>query len=315
MLISIVTPSYNQGSFLRETIESVLSQEGDFSLDYIIVDGGSKDESVEIIRHYERLMNEGTWSVKCRGIRYRWLSEKDRGQTDALMKGFRMAEGEIVAWLNSDDTYLPGALRKAATTFAEEPRASVVYGKARFTDAAGVIIGTYPTAPFNYQRLAQFNFICQPSTFFRKSAFNGVGGLDTNLHFVMDYDLWIRLAGYYQFTYLPEFLSTYRLHEESKTISPKAALANHKEALDIVRKHYGWAPLNRVYMYCHVLLQAKLPAALGKSTVVLVLLSLPYSAACYLRLNRGIRREDMTLLRPSNLRKLFKTWTDIYKEY
>ncbi len=315
MLISIVTPSYNQGIYLRETIESVLNQEGDFSLDYIIIDGGSKDESVEFIRHYERLMNEGTWPVKCRGIRYRWLSEKDRGQTDALMKGFRMAEGEIVAWLNSDDTYFPGALRKAATTFAEEPRAAVVYGKARFTDAAGVIIGKYPTAPFNYQRLAQFNFICQPSTFFRKSALNGVGGLDTSLHFVMDYDLWIRLAGNYQFTYLPEFLSTYRLHEESKTLSPKAALANHKEALDIVRKHYGWAPLNRVYMYCHALLQARLPAALGKSTVVLVLLSLPYAAACYLRLNRGIRREDVKLLRPSNLRKLFKTWTDIYKEY
>lgn len=315
MLISIVTPSYNQGGYLRETIESVLGQEGDFSLDYIIVDGGSKDQSVEIIRHYERLMNEGVWPVKCHGIRYRWISEKDRGQTDAIMKGFRMAKGEVLAWLNSDDTYLPGALQTAADAFSKEPDITVLYGKSHFTDVEGKVIGKYPTEPFDVRRLAQFNFICQPSTFFRKSALDAVGGLDTSLHFVMDYDLWIRMAGKFKFRYIPEFLSTYRLHEASKTISPLTALANHKEALDTVHRHYGWFPLNRVYMYCHSLIQSKLPSALGKSTVFLVLLSLPYAGAQYLRLNRGIRREDVKLLRPSNLRKLFKSWTDIYKEY
>ena len=313
--LSIVTPSYNQGRFIEETITSVLSQEGDFFLDYMVVDGGSTDTSVDLIIKYESLLQRKEWPIRCRGIEYHWLSEKDNGQTDAIMKGFRMAKGEVLAWLNSDDTYLPGALQTAADAFSKEPGITVLYGKCHFTDVEDKVIGKYPTEAFDVKRLAQFNFICQPSTFFRRSALDAVSGLDSDLHYVMDYDLWIRLAGNYQFTYLPEFLSTYRLHEESKTLSPKAALANHKEALDIVRKHYGWAPLNRVYMYCHALLQARLPAALGKSTVVLVLLSLPYAAACYLRLNRGIRREDVKLLRPSNLRKLFKTWTDIYKEY
>src|ERR1035437_9764873 len=109
-VISIVTPSYNQGEFLAETIESVISQEGEFHIDYIIVDGASTDTSVEIIRHYDELLNERNWSIKCCGIRFRWTSGKDKGQTDALMKGFRIAKGDVYAWLNSDDTYLPGAL-------------------------------------------------------------------------------------------------------------------------------------------------------------------------------------------------------------
>ncbi len=314
-VVSIITPSWNQGRFIDETIKSVLSQEGDFSLDYIIIDGGSTDDSVEVIRRYERMLKEGRWQKRCRSIRYRWVSEKDHGQTDAIMKGFRMAEGDILAWLNSDDTYLSGALLKAVDVFVREPNVSVLYGKAHFTDSDSNVIGKYPTEQFNYRRLAMFNFICQPSTLFRKSALAEVGDLDTSLHYVMDYDLWIRLAGKYYFKYLPEFLSTYRLHEESKTLSPSTALANHKEALDMVSKYYGWSPLNRVYMYCHALIQSKLPAALGKFNVFLVLFSLPCAAVHYVSLNRGIRREDMKMINRSNLRKLFKKWTDIYKEY
>jgi glycosyltransferase involved in cell wall biosynthesis len=315
MLISIVTPSYNQGHYLRDTIESILSQQGDFSLDYIIVDGGSRDRSVEIIGHYEQLLIEGVWPVKCRGIRYRWISEKDSGQTDAIMKGFRMAEGDLLAWLNSDDTYLPGALSQAVEIFSKCPEVSFLYGKTHFVDAKGEIIGKYPTEPFNYRRLAMFNFICQPSTFFRKRALDEVGGLDTSLHFVMDYDLWIRMAGKFEFRYIPEFLSTYRLHEESKTISPSMALANHKESLETVRRHYGWSPLNRVYMYCRSLLQSKLPATLAKFNLILVVLSLPCAGLYYVSLNKGIRLDDIKMIKPSNLRKLFKKWTDIYREY
>jgi glycosyltransferase involved in cell wall biosynthesis len=315
MLISIVTPSYNQGNYLRETIESVLGQEGDFSLDYIIVDGGSKDQSVEIIRHYERQINEGVWPVKCREIRYRWLSEKDRGQTDALMKGFRMADGEIFAWLNSDDTYLPGALQQAAAAFAKGTGTTVLYGRSYFIDVEGKVIGKYPTEAFEVRRLAQFNFICQPSTFFRKSALDAVGGLDRGLHYVMDYDLWIRLARQFEFTYLPQYLSNYRLHEESKTISPKASLANHQEALEAVRKYYGWAPLNRVYIYCYHVLKSKMPFALAKFNFPLVFLSLPFALVRYVSMNRGIRLEDLKMIKPSNIRKLFMDWMDIYKKY
>ena len=312
---SVITPSYNQGQYLAEAIESVLGQEGIFYLDYVIIDGGSTDDSVEVIRRYEQLLNNGGWQVKCSGVRFRWISEKDRGQTDAIMKGFRMAEGEIFAWLNSDDTYLPGALSRTAKIFADEPALSVIYGGTHFTDAKGTIIGKYPTEPFDYKRLAMFNFICQPSVFFRKQALSEAGGLDMGLHYVMDYDLWIRMAAKFEFRYLPEFLSTYRLHEESKTISPAAALANHKEALDAVGKYYGWSPLNRVYIYCYQFLKSSMPAALSKIDLLVVCLSIPFTMVSYVVRNKGIRIEDLKMINPSNVRKLFKEWMDIYKEY
>src|SRR4030067_2319821 len=129
MVITIVTPSYNQGRYLAETIESVLGQEGDFYLDYVITDGGSTDGSVEIIRRYERLLNEGARTIQCRGVRYRWVSEKDRGQSDAIMKGFRMAEGEILAWVNSDDAYLKGALQTVCSFFLRNPLTALLFGE------------------------------------------------------------------------------------------------------------------------------------------------------------------------------------------
>src|SRR5262245_45147166 len=119
IIFSIITPSYNQGQFLGETIESVISQSGAFSIDYIIVDGGSTDNSVDIIRQYDERLHRGGWPVKCQGISYRWVSEQDKGQADALMKGFLMAKGNIFAWVNSDDTYIPGALQAAAVFFRE----------------------------------------------------------------------------------------------------------------------------------------------------------------------------------------------------
>ena len=251
MVITVVTPSYNQSSFLAETIESILGQEGNFTIDYVIVDGASTDGSVEIIQRYETLLERGEWPVRCRGISYRWLSEKDRGQADAIMKGFALAQGEIVAWLNSDDTYLPGSLAKVENAFGQGASVGVVYGMSRYTDEHGKGIGSYPTEPFDFDKLAVTNFICQPSTFFTRTALTECGGIDTSLHFAMDYDLWIRLAARNTFYYLPAFLSTYRLHGESKTMSPRVALANHRETLETVRRHYAWAPLNRVYIFCH----------------------------------------------------------------
>jgi glycosyltransferase involved in cell wall biosynthesis len=314
-VISVITPSYNQGRYLAETIESVLGQEGDFHLDYIIVDGGSTDNSVETIKRYERSLNEGAWQKKCRGIRYRWVSEKDKGQTDAIMKGFRMAEGEILAWLNSDDTYLPDALQKVAAVFSGEPEVTVIYGRAYYTGTKSEILGTYPTAPFDFRRLASFNFVCQPSTFFRKSSYESAGGLDLDLNYGMDYDLWIRLAKQFGFRYITEFLSTYRLHEESKTISSGHALSNHKEGLDLAIKYYHWAPLNRVYGYCNQFLRARLPHALGKFSSLMILLSVPFTIVKYLILNRGIRLDDVKMLNRSNLRKMLMETIDISREY
>ena len=313
--ISIVTPSYNQGAFLEETIRSVISQEGDFSLDYIIVDGGSTDNSLEIIRKYEALFKEGKWPIQCQGIRYRWLSGPDSGQADAINKGFRLADGDILAWLNSDDTYLEGTLLKVADFFAMHPETDVLYGRSRFVNEIGKAMGDYPTRPFDPRLLATFNFVCQPSAFFRRAALEWTGPLDSGLRYVMDYELWIRMSKRYSFVYLPEFLSTYRLHEMSKTISARDAVANHEECLRTVLKYYDWAPFNRVYGYCHHVIRSRLPLSLGKVRVVAIPLSLIFSLLKYLKLNKKVKIEDLKMINSVNAGKLFKDWIDIFREY
>jgi glycosyltransferase involved in cell wall biosynthesis len=310
-VITIVTPSYNQGEYLAETIESVLSQEGDFSIDYVIVDGGSSDNSVEIIRRYDDLLQRGEWPIKCRGITYRWLSEKDNGQTDALMKGFRMAKGEILAWLNSDDTYLPGALQSAVDFFSDHPDTGLLYGDAHYCDTAGAIIGRYRTEEFNLNMLASFNFICQPSTFFTREAFEAVGGLDEKLHFAMDYDLWIRIGKRFPCQYLPRFLSMYRLHEASKTIRDEALHENIEAGLSVAVKYFDWAPLTRVYALCHSSCKSSLPPFLSKSRPVVVCSALICTLFRSIWLNRGIRGNDLRLLNGSNFRKLFKSRSEV----
>jgi glycosyltransferase involved in cell wall biosynthesis len=313
MIFSIVTPSYNQAPYLAETIESVIGQAGDFQIDYIIVDGGSTDGSVDIIRRYAALLKHKRWEKKCLGINFRWLSEKDRGQADALMKGFRLADGEVLAWLNSDDAYLPGALAKIAEAFARNPEAAIAYGKAYYTDPAGEIVGQYPTGPFDLRRLATFNFICQPSTFFRKDSFAEVGGLDVDLNYVMDYDLWIRMAKRFRFVDLQEFLATYRLHEESKTVSERNALANHEEALRIVRKYFNCAPLSRVYICGYYRISNISPLFLKKFRLPLVFCALTYTVIIYVYLNKGVRIDDLKNFDPKRLRDLFRARMDIYR--
>ena len=309
--LSIITPSYNQGEFLAETIESVLGQKGDFCIDYIIVDGGSTDNSVDIIRRYDVLLQQGEWPVRCQGITFRWLSEKDTGQTDALIKGFRMAKCEIFAWLNSDDTYLPGTLQTAADFFQKNPENGLLYGDAHYCDTAGAIIGRYRTEDFDFNKLAWFNFICQPSTFFRRDVFEIVGGLDESLHFAMDYDLWVRIGKRFPCRYLPRFLATYRLHESSKTVRDETLYQNSEEGLRVAMKYFGWAPLTRVYHSCHSLCRARLPAFIGGNKPAVLVATVICSLARSLQLNRGVRRNDLKLLNRENFRKLFRSRIDI----
>jgi glycosyltransferase involved in cell wall biosynthesis len=310
-LISIVTPSFNQGKFLAKTIESVIGQAGDFLIDYIIVDGASSDNSVDIIRQYEEMLLHGEWPINCRGIRYRWLSEADKGQSDALGKGFRMAEGDIFAWLNSDDTYLSGALQNVADTFHSSPGIALIYGDAHYCGNAGSIIGRYRTEKFDYGKLAWFNFICQPSTFFRRDVFEAVGGLDDSLHFAMDYDLWLRIGKRFPCRYLPLFLSTYRLHESSKTVSDKTLMDNAEEGLSVAMKHFGWAPLTRVYNACHPLCRSRLPAFLARKGAAVAFAALFCSMYRSIRLNHGVNRKDIKLLTRENFRKIFKTRLEV----
>jgi glycosyltransferase involved in cell wall biosynthesis len=293
-LVSIITPSYNQEKFIEKTIQSVLSQ--DYSnIEYIVIDGGSTDGSMEIIKKYEKYLSY-------------WVSETDRGQSDAINKGFKMAKGEILAWLNSDDTYLPGAIKKVVEFFKLHHDVNIVYGMSHYIDETGNIIDNYPTESFDHKRFASFNFISQPSTFFKKNAYYEVGGLDIGMQFAFDYDLWIRLTERFRIEYLTEFLSTYRLHEKSKSIFERSALERDRESLQITLKYYRWAPVNRVYGYCYHLIKSQIPTSLARVSPVVFLLTFVMSCKEYLKLNRGIRLDDIKLINMGNIRKLFSGW-------
>jgi glycosyltransferase involved in cell wall biosynthesis len=240
--VSIVTPSYNQGEFLSATIESVISQSGDFFLEYIIMDGGSTDNSVEIMKRYDSLLQRGEWNIACKGITFRWHSEKDKGQADAVNKGFAQADGEMFGWLNSDDTYLPGAVAKAVEFFMANPDTVMVYGNAWYTDRAGAITQKYRSEPFSLKRLAVRNIICQPSVLIRRESLQKVGELDTSLHTCLDYDLWIRLGKVFEkhIVFLDDYLATSRMYADNKTLSLRDLI--YRETMLIAQKHFGYVP-------------------------------------------------------------------------
>lgn len=203
-LVSIVTPSYNQAEFLEETIQSVLSQDYPH-IEYCIVDGGSSDGSQEIIRRYSDKL---AW----------WVSEPDLGQTDAINKGFKQAQGEYFAWLNSDDTYLPGALSQAVEYLNKHPRVGMVYGDANLVDEQGAVIGRFPARQTDLRRLKRgYVHIPQQATFFRASLWQQVGPLDPSIYFAMDYDLWRRIAHLAPLQYHPQTWANFRLHAAGKT--------------------------------------------------------------------------------------------------
>jgi glycosyltransferase involved in cell wall biosynthesis len=219
-LVSIVTPSYNHAHFLEETIRSVLDQDYP-KIEYIIVDGGSADGSPEIIHSYEAHL---AW----------WVSEPDQGQTDAINKGFLRANGEIFAWLNSDDTYQPGAIREAAAYLQSHPEVGMVYGDAHFIDEHGQVTGRFPARQTNYHRLRRgFVHIPQQASFFRADLWREVGPLDPSFYFAMDYDLWVRLAKISQLQYLPRPWANFRLHPSAKT-----NMADERCWPEMLRVHY-----------------------------------------------------------------------------
>jgi glycosyltransferase involved in cell wall biosynthesis len=206
-LVSIVTPTLNQAAYLEATIRSVLSQDYP-RIEYLIVDGGSTDGSPEIIRRHQAHLS---W----------WVSEPDQGQTAAINKGFARATGDILAWLNSDDTYEPGAVAAAANYLAENPAVGLVYANANYINAAGRVIGRFPAAPTDYRRLRRgYVHIPQQAAFFRAGLWREHGPLDASFHFAMDYDLWTRIAARSALQYLPDRTwANFRLHASGKTIA------------------------------------------------------------------------------------------------
>jgi glycosyltransferase involved in cell wall biosynthesis len=201
--LSIVTPSFNQAQFIEETIRSVLLQ-GYPNLEYIIIDGGSTDGSVEIIRKYDRWLTY-------------WVSEPDEGQSDALCKGFQRATGAIVAWINSDDSYLPGVFADPIEILTQNPDVVLVYGDCDRVDEHGHIINTWISKQVSDSDLLLGpNHIPQQSTFFRAETFTAIGGIDPDLHYVMDYTLWLRLGVVGKIKYLPGVVANFRKHGTSK---------------------------------------------------------------------------------------------------
>lgn len=229
-LVSIITPSYNHAPFLEQTIRSVLAQDYP-NIEYIVVDGGSTDGSVEIIKRYED------------GIA-RWVSEPDRGQSHAINKGFRLARGDIVAWLNSDDLYFPDAVSTAVRRFQERPDLGLLYGHCVFVDRDGAFVRYFTEVePYDKFRLCNCSdYIMQPTTFFRRDVLLDVGLLDESLHFTMDWDLWCRLAksgcGVH---YEPKLIAATRVYPETKTSA--GGRTRLDEIKRIVRRHgTAWWP-------------------------------------------------------------------------
>jgi glycosyltransferase involved in cell wall biosynthesis len=204
-LVSIITPSYNQAAFLEQTIQSVLDQDYP-NLEYIIVDGASNDGSQEIIKKYASRI---AW----------WVSEPDHGQADAINKGFARASGQIAAWLNSDDYYLPGAIAAAVAALNAAPEMGLVYGDVLAVDQVGQKINTLRYKDWELTDLMRFNIIGQPAVFFRKELFEKAGRLDTRYHCMLDHQLWLRMAGLAPIHYVHELWAAARFHAAAKNIA------------------------------------------------------------------------------------------------
>jgi glycosyltransferase involved in cell wall biosynthesis len=220
-LVTIITPSYNQGKYLGETMRSVLDQDYPF-IEYLVIDGGSTDNTVDVIHSFEDKLTY-------------WCSEKDKGQTDAINKGFAKARGQILAWINSDDTYNPGAISQAVQYLQEHPEVGVVYSDLNFIDENSRIIGKFPAAQTDLKRLRRgYVHIPQPATFFRAELWQQIGPLDPSFFFAMDYDLWVRLASVSRLQYLPgPVWANFRMHMDAKTIN-----ADERCWPEMLRVHY-----------------------------------------------------------------------------
>jgi glycosyltransferase involved in cell wall biosynthesis len=191
---TIVTPSYNQAQHVGETMESVLSQQGDFAIEYFVIDGGSRDGSVEIIREYAEQVASGDWPTRCAKVSMAWVSEPDRGQSDAINKGLRRATGDIVTYINSDDLFCPGAFQRVADEFSAHPEVDFVHGDGDVIDESGRLQWEWLSRRYDYSVLTTYhflwnaitNYILQPATFWRRAALDRIGYLDESFHYAMD---------------------------------------------------------------------------------------------------------------------------------
>jgi hypothetical protein len=270
--LAVVTPSYNTGKYIGPAIESVLAQ--DYPADYIVMDGGSTDQTVDVLKSF--------------GDRLKWVSQKDGGQSDAINQGFSRTKGEILGWLNSDDTYEPGAFRAVAEFFAAHPEVSLVYGDAKYIDAKGKYIARcVHVEPYVPHRLFHYtDFIVQPAAFFRRSAYEAVGGIDPAIHYAMDYDLWLKIAKRFPVAYLPKPLANFRWLADNKTATGGFRRLDEIRGI-LARQGFSepaYIRLERVNLYLQqaksALLRGHIPTAIADSAK---------AAGSFLRSARAIR--------------------------
>ncbi|MBP7228768.1 MAG: glycosyltransferase [Longilinea sp.] len=215
--VSVITPSFNQAAYLEQTMQSVLAQ--DVPIEYWVMDGGSTDGSVAIIRRYEdRLAG--------------WVSEADRGQADAVNKGLSRASGDVIGWLNSDDLYEPGAARRAVQAFEQYPDAALVFGDVWSLDGEGRVINQMRYGAWGLKELMTFHIIGQPGVWMRRSALERAGLLDLSYHYLLDHQLWLRLAQMGRMVYLGQPMAAARFHAAAKNVAQAAAFG--QEAYRIV---------------------------------------------------------------------------------
>lgn len=233
--ISVITPSFNQGTFLERTLASVAMQ-SHAPLEHLIFDGGSSDNTVSLLQETQPPVS--------------WVSRPDGGQADAVNQGLAIARGEVIAWINSDDIYYPDAFARVAQRFADDPTLDVVYGNAEHIDVQDQPFEAYPTALWDPALLAHVCFLCQPAVFFRQRVVQRIGLLDAKLRYCMDYDYWLRLAAAgCRFAYAPETLAGSRLYASNKTLADRPAV--HREISEMLHSHFGSVPLRWVVAYAN----------------------------------------------------------------
>ena len=234
--LSIVTPSFQQGEFIEETIQSVLRQSST-ALEYWIVDGGSTDNTLSLIEKYQSSLH--------------WISEPDKGQSDAINKGFKVAKGALLGWLNADDIYLSGVVSEVIQEFQKDPNLMLLYGDAYHINNSGERLDKYPSDEFDLDQLAFRCFICQPTCFFRRELIEEAGYLNAQLRYALDLDLWIRFGQlqkdrpHWKFKYVPRLWAYSRMHKANKTLSKRKE--SYEEISQVVKQHFGFTPFNWVY--------------------------------------------------------------------
>ena len=253
---TIVTPSYNQAQYIGETMESVLSQEGDFAIDYFVMDGRSVDGSVELIRRYADQVASGDGPARCAKVSMTSISEPEQGQSEAINKGLRRATGDIVSYINSDDLYCPRAFQRVADEFATHPEVDLVHGDGDVIDQSGRLQGEWLSRPYDYSVLTTYhflwnaitNYILQPATFWRTAVLDRIGYLDESFHYAMDLEYWVRAgqAGL-KFRHIPCKLA--KLRDMPGTKSQSSPTVFWQDQLEIHRRHRGSSALAIYFAY------------------------------------------------------------------